>query len=437
MVMSTDHLTDLELDLYRERGLPPERLLGANSHLLSCEECYRRYGAEDKVEAAFAILRDLQSASDFESEHLTFEQLADYVDDKMDEKSSADIHLHLQACDECETRLQEFTLLKPLVAARPQRQQEKHPTLRERFFAFLKPRLVLQLTSLLLIAALLLWAVSLKRRIHGLEQAVSELERANEVLAQNPGNLKEPVASQDNSPENGQPAPPGDRQEPSPSVVTLTDGSGQITLDERGNLRGLSQLSSAYERSVKEALTSGHLQLPRTPSGAGKTDVFMGSAEEENFALLGPVGKVVQTLRPTFRWKALKGAASYSVFLKDSAGGIIESGELSASEWTTNVPLKRGMLYSWQVVALRNGKEVVAPPPGHSAAQVKILAQGQIDELAELRRSHPDSHLLLGIFYAQAGLLDEAAREFTILLKNNPQSDVVKKLLNNVKSRRG
>jgi hypothetical protein len=434
--MTTHHLTDSELDLYRKRGMAPERLLGANSHLLSCDECYERYGAEDKVEAAFAILRDLQSGNDSESEHLSFEQLADYVDDKVDEKSSADICLHLRACAECETRRQEFAMLKPLVEARAARQVEERPSLRERFMAFLQPRLALQLTSLLLIAALLLWAVSLQRRINGLEREVSELEKANQVLAQNPDHLKEPSAPQNNLPGNGQPAPPGEREVTPAIVLALTDGSGRITLDERGNLTGLSQLSPAYESSVKKALTGAPLQLPPMPSGAGQADVFMGSAEEESFALLSPVGKVVQSARPTFRWKALKGAASYQVFLKDSTGKIMESGELTASEWTVEAPLKRGMLYTWQVVALKNGREVVSPPPSHAAVQVKILEQAEVEELAQLRRSHPNSHLLLGILYARIGLLDEAAREFTILLRNNPQSDVVKKWLNTVKAHR-
>jgi tetratricopeptide (TPR) repeat protein len=423
------HLTDLELEQYRKRDMPPERLLVANSHLFDCEQCYRRYGAEDKVEAAFTILRDLQSSNKVEAEHCSFEQLADYVDDNLNEKSRAEIDLHVQECAGCEARLKELSGLRPLVVTpAPKLLQEKRLTLQQRFFAFLQPRLIFQLAGLLLIAALLLWAITLKRRVNGLEQEVSQLEKANELLVKNSGTANDPTGidvSKDN------PSLP----EAPANVVALNDAGGQIALDKTGNLTGFSELSPVYEKSIKEALTKARLQLPRMPSGAGKADVFMGTTEEGSFSLISPVGKIVQSVRPVFRWKTLKGATSYQIFVKDSAGNMIESGELKTSEWMCDVPLKRGMLYSWQVVALKDGREVIAPAPAQTAAQIKILGQTAIDELTEVKKSHPDAHLLLGILYAKTGLLDEAVREFTILLKNNPQSDVVKKLLNTVKAR--
>jgi hypothetical protein len=423
------HLTDSELELYRKRDMPSERLLVANSHLSSCDECYRRYGAENEIGAAFTILQDLQSINELEFEHLSFEQLSDYVDNNLPEKGRAEITLHVQECSACEIRLKELAALKPLVVTPAlMSPQEKRPTIWERFFTFLQPRLIFQLASLLLIAALLLWTITLKRRVSGLEQAVSELEKTNEILAKKSGAASEPtsVDVSKNTP---------DLHEKPANFVTLNDAGGQIALDEMGNLTGFSQLSPVYEKTIKEALTKAGLQLPRMPSGAGKTDVFMGTTEEESFALISPVGKVIQSVRPTFRWKALKDATSYQVLLKDSTGHVIESGELSASEWLPNVSLKRGMLYSWQVIAVKNGREIIAPSPAQTAVQVKILEQTAVNELAQVRKLHPDSHLLLGILYAKTGLLDEATREFTILLKNNPQADVVKKLLNSVKAR--
>jgi hypothetical protein len=423
------HLTDLELELYRKRDMPPERLLVANSHLFSCEHCYVRYGAGDKVESAFAVLQDLQTTDEAESIHLSFEQLADYVDNQLPEKSRAEMNLHIQECLECEVRLEELAALKPFVVTPgPVLSQEKRPAFHERFFAFLQPGLALQLTSLLLIAALLLWAVTLKKQVNGLEQEVSKLEKANELLTQNPVQAGEPSNVEVSQNPSGEPDKPE-------NFLILNDASGQITLDEKGNLKGFSELSPVYEKSIKEALTKGRLQLPRMPSGAGKTDVFMGTTEEESFTLISPVGKVIQSVRPTFRWKPVKDVTHYQVLLKDSAGKLIDSGKLKASEWTTNVPLKRGMLYSWQVVAVKNGREMIAPSPAQVAAQVKILAQAEVDELAQAKKSHPDSHLLLGILYAKAGLLDDATQELTILLKNNPGADVVKKLLNRLKAR--
>jgi hypothetical protein len=42
----------------------------------------------------------------------------------------------------------------------------------------------------------------------------------------------------------------------------------------------------------------------------------------------------------------------------------------------------------------------------------------------------------MGVIYAEAGLLGEAEREFTALLKANPQSSNARKLLQGVRSAR-
>jgi hypothetical protein len=439
VLMINDHLTDLELELYRNRGMAPARLLVANAHLFTCEECYRRYGVEDREEAALAILRDLGELNGSEFEHLSFEQLADYVDNRVEEKNRAEINQHVHECEECETRLQELIDLKPLVMVEAtQKQEKRHGRWKRAMPLWKTPSLALglQIASLVLIVVVLLWAISLKKRISGLENEISQLEKAHEVVAQNADDANGASALQGDGSESAQGATtPGSEETPA-VLVALRDGSAQITLDNKGNISGLPGLSPSDESSIKEALTTARLQVPALPSGTDKTDVFMGQPAEESFALRGPVGKVVQTARPTFRWQALKDATSYAVLLKDSTGRVIESGSLTALAWAPEAPLKRGMIYTWQVVALKNGKEVVSPAPAQSAAQVKILEQVKIDELARVSRSHPDAHLLLGILYARAGLLDEAAREFTILLRNNPRSDVAQKLLNTVKASR-
>jgi hypothetical protein len=44
------------------------------------------------------------------------------------------------------------------------------------------------------------------------------------------------------------------------------------------------------------------------------------------------------------------------------------------------------------------------------------------------------SHLALGIFYARAGMVEEAERELTALVRQNPKSQVARKLLRSVES---
>jgi hypothetical protein len=45
-----------------------------------------------------------------------------------------------------------------------------------------------------------------------------------------------------------------------------------------------------------------------------------------------------------------------------------------------------------------------------------------------------DSHLALGVFYAQEGMLQAAMDQFEQLIKENPSSDLPRKLLRTVQS---
>jgi hypothetical protein len=43
------------------------------------------------------------------------------------------------------------------------------------------------------------------------------------------------------------------------------------------------------------------------------------------------------------------------------------------------------------------------------------------------------SHLARGVIYAEAGLLDQARAEFAALVKDNPRSQLARRLLSSVK----
>ena len=91
------------------------------------------------------------------------------------------------------------------------------------------------------------------------------------------------------------------------------------------------------------------------------------NARENTFGLLGPSGIVVATDHPKLRWQALAGATSYTVSVFDADFNLVTRGApQTATQWTSP-RLRRGMIYSWEVVAVRNGEEVrspVAPVPG-------------------------------------------------------------------------
>ena len=61
------------------------------------------------------------------------------------------------------------------------------------------------------------------------------------------------------------------------------------------------------------------------------------------------------------------------------------------------------------------------------------INEDKVRELNQLRTGS-QSHLALGLFYAREGMIADAEREFGILVKDNPDSSVLKKLLKDVRS---
>jgi hypothetical protein len=76
------------------------------------------------------------------------------------------------------------------------------------------------------------------------------------------------------------------------------------------------------------------------------------------------------------------------------------------------------------------------PPPAAAEAKFRIIDQSSLQETQLVRKNQPSSHLMLGIVYAEAGLLDESEHEFQRLLAANPESPAARNLLREVKSLR-
>lgn len=81
---------------------------------------------------------------------------------------------------------------------------------------------------------------------------------------------------------------------------------------------------------------------------------------------------------------------------------------------------------------LRTG---AVPMPAKIRARAGVAEELRRHELEEWKRIAGDSHLLLGIANARAGLRDDALREFRLLAEQNPQSSLARKLLENAGAR--
>jgi hypothetical protein len=108
---------------------------------------------------------------------------------------------------------------------------------------------------------------------------------------------------------------------------------------------------------------------------------------------------------------------------------VLASPELTTVSWTATQSLPRGRVYSWQVKAVKDGQELTVPRPPAPQAKFRVIDQGRVNELLKAKRAYGSSHLTLALLYAEAGLVNEAQQELRLLQKANPQSEVVRKLL--------
>jgi hypothetical protein len=70
-----------------------------------------------------------------------------------------------------------------------------------------------------------------------------------------------------------------------------------------------------------------------------------------------------------------------------------------------------------------------APTPPAPGARFAILPNEKREMLEKLRKKFGTSHLLMGVAYAEVGLVPEARAEFQALVQENPQSVLPRKLL--------
>lgn len=434
----SEHLSDQQIRGYRQGSLAPAEVLAVGDHLALCAACRIELSNGDQLRRAFvAVSTDLQTAPDREPVHLTPELLAAYIDEQLDEVNRAIANRHLARCAECQAETFDLRGLRSMLAERPARSAPPVPTAPQwsRFAKHVRPPSLWIAAQAAAIALLVVWVamIPLRTRIAGLTGQISELQQRNQSLEQRPTS---PDEMRDRA---GEPEPSSvETLATSAPIVALNDRDALVTIDAQGRLTGLDSLPEAYKEMIKAALRDQRIKTPLIAELTGKRGVLMGVAPgDQSFSLLGPIGGATETDRPTFSWRPLSGAKSYSVRIYDGASNqVAASLPISETRWTPPQALGRGAIYAWEVTAVRDDKEVTSPAPPAPPAKFKVLDAAKLGELTRARGMYRGSHLILGVISAQFGLLDEAERELNALVAANPDSITARNLLRSVKSLR-
>jgi hypothetical protein len=438
---SNEHITSEIFDRYAARAASATEILFVQTHTSACEACREKLARIVSPEKAFAAIHNDFAFDDFADapEHLVYEQLEFFADNKLDEADREIATSHLSICEDCAKDLADLQIYRQ-IAETPAATAEIVPDAQkqsfwQKLFAFDSIGSFAPVATILLIA--ILFGAWLLLRGNRAEE-IAQTNKNQNVLPANvnaTSNLAAPNVSPENSPTNElSPAPIEDLPN-GETMYALNDG--QLTVDDKGNVKGLENLSPSAQNSIKQSLQSGKISVAANSLG-GNSGVLMGEANENNgvpFALQTPIGKIIRENQPVLRWKPLKDAASYEVAIVDEKFRVVEqSGKLTATSWKPSKPLPRGANYSWQVTATKtDGTETVSPSSPAPQARFRVVEQNLFDDLQRLEKSGTRSHLALGVLYAKAGLKQEARREFEALVKENPKSNLARKLLQSVK----
>jgi len=435
--MMSEHLSQSQLAGYSGRTLDTDELLAVDGHLASCDVCHKR------LTGILPGVTNLTLSPSFQSDerpfHLDYdEHLEPYVDGKANDIDREIVDSHIAQCSKCADDLRDLVAFKQqpavVITGDDTVTSSRWKQWLPRWPLVSNPALATAVViAVFILAAILLWTTY--RAVRPVERATtgpSESEKQRQAVEKQ----QPPPASTgpQNSPSHQSNLPTLPREEP---LITLNDAGGQILVNQRGQLEGLNELPPDLKESVERALVTRRLRdspaLTGWSTGAG---ILRGELEKQNtFAPLEPTDVVIETDRPKFRWRALEGAQHYIVTIHDAKfREVSSSGPIVATEWTTPDSLQRGVTYSWQISALKDGKTIVSPKPPLREARFRILDQRAIVALAKLKASAGSSHLAMGVFYWKHGLIEESEREFQALALANPNSTAVAELLASIRS---
>jgi hypothetical protein len=430
----THHLSTLQVQQLCVSALPEDELVAAAVHTTECQSCNRRFVEELKRQRGSTPFNfTLEPEFWFQHDHIDFEQLVALADKTLDQDTEEIINIHLKSCASCREDVRSFLAFRNATAREmnvsfgPIDYESTYDVPTRPWWQRLQTRPAYAVAAIVLVAlAVLIGVIALNRRSGPLE--ANKQEHKNFDIERSPGVSSSPSPNVVSSSSSGA---------DSDKVAILKDSLGEVTIDKNGRITGLDKLSENNRQYIARAALSEHLESPDVLRHlSGEQSGLRGTDNgRQEFRLIYPVRRVVIDNRPLFRWESLSGVSSYRVYVLDANGNQVdESEELppTRTQWKAPTPLPRGQVFSWTVIVVVDGKKVVSPAASVPEMKFAVLSAENFQELTSLKKSN--SHLALGVFYARAGLLNEAEREFQSLVKLNPESELARKLLQSVRS---
>ena len=428
----TEHLSTLQVKQLAVSALPEDEAIAATLHTAKCQSCNQLFVEELRRQRGSAPFNfTLEPEFWFRDDHVDFDLLVELAGKTLDQETEEIINIHLKTCETCREDVRSFLASREATAreldisyVRPE-----YPATHvgaAPWWRRLQSRAVYAVAAIVLLAfAVIIGVIVLNKRSGPLEaikqdQTNSGTERSSNISpSPAPDVTSSPSSAADSA-----------------KVAILNDGGGEVTIEKNGRVTGLDEVSENSRQYIARAALSEQIEPAEVLRRlSGEQSGLRGNDDgPKGFRLLYPVRRVVTEDRPVLRWESLPGVSSYRVYVLDADGNQVSQSEVlppTQTQWKAPT-LRRGQVFSWVVTAVVDGKKVVSPSVSAPEIKFVVLSTTNFQELTRLKKSN--SHLALGVFYARAGLLNEAEREFESLIKLNPQSELPRKLLQSMRS---
>src|SRR5436309_410769 len=252
----TDHLTETEVSLFRERTIRPTERERIDAHVAECESCLRRIlPSEDSALVYSELTEALLPDSAEEAFHLSNADVRRYANGSVDQADRVIFESHFDICDQCSEALQSLAA-SPLVGSVPASTRDAEIAAQpfspawSAAFQFTPARAV----AGVLVAACLVLAFLVWLRWHARVVDQTTQETTSQTPSSTPGR--------------GSPTPTETQATKTPTTdqfavaASLEDNGRKIQLDNRGKLVGLEELPEASRSLVRSVLTTKTLSKP-------------------------------------------------------------------------------------------------------------------------------------------------------------------------------
>lgn len=372
-----EHLSQEQLKGYRDRTLAVGELLAVDAHLSGCPPCRTTLAGLAAGKASESVISGIDQAR---FRHLSYEQMDDWVEDRLESADREMVMAHIGLCPPCARQLIAYQEYAPVMSApvktamypATQRVQVK-----QSFWSFLK-----QPQYALGAAALIAFFIVTPLTRH------SAPEQTGAILAPTGTAIDSTIPAQNNP-----------------------------LLNQALNASELDRLPDSLRAGAKDVISDS----PTIARPASLKGLESGS----DAVLEYPLSEVVAEAQPVLRWKSF-GDSSYSVSLSDSKGLISRRAGIKETRWTAPSALARDHVYTW---------EVESAGVKHRGT-FRVIGENQLKELERVRAEHGGSHLVMGAVSAELGLLTSARQEFEAMAKDKAQSQQAARLLSHIETLR-